>query len=452
MIENIEHQHGGGGYQAQNSWTIFRQMIIPFFLSGLGCGLAGIVLNHVAEWPVFIDIPQISIMVPAFIGMIGNIETTLASRLSTNANLGRMDTWKDIGQVVGGNFLVIECQSILMSLFAAFMSLLISTIRETTRDKITLETTFILCAGSVISSILANTLIASIVTILVIIGRRININPDNISAPVAACMGDASTVAILANINSLLYSQNPKNQLYISVTILAITVLIMAPVFIYLARHNNSTRSVIYSGWIPLLAAILLCKPAGLIMELSMEQWPVISTFFPLVDGVGAQAAGLQTSRISTFLHSTSQMTKTKQDSSSTELQQQQERQTTKKWFFSPLHVFFSKELHSKLVRMLTFITPISHLIFLSIIFGVQHLLNEPSFHFTIAFILTHLIAVFLQIIILLYLSYLAVFWTWNHGINPDNSVMPLATTLSDSLGICFITIGFHLLNLFNDI
>nr|XP_046911974.1 solute carrier family 41 member 1-like [Dermatophagoides farinae] len=441
MIENIDDQPA---YQAQSSWTVFRQMIIPFFLSGLGCGAAGIVLNHVAEWPVFIDIPQISILVPAFIGMIGNIETTSASRLSTIANLGRMDDWKNIGNVITGNFMVIECQASLMAMFAALMALAISTFREATRDKITLETALILCAGSVASSILANTLIASIVTILVIIGRRLNINPDNISAPVAACMGDASTVAILANVHRLLYSLNPTYQLYISGIILTFTLVIMAPAFIFLARRNQYTRSVIYSGWIPLLVAIILCKPAGLVMEISMEQWPVISTFFPLIDGVGAQVAGIQTSRISTFLHTTAEhKTTAKQNSDDV-------KQT--KWFFSPIHVFFSQEIHSKLARMLVMITPPAHLIFLAIIYGIQHLLNESSFHFTASFIIIHLIAVFLQIIILLYLSYLAVFWTWNHNINPDNSVMPLATTLSDSLGIFFVTLGFHLLNTLNDI
>lgn len=178
----IENNNEAQLYEEQNSWTVFRQMIIPFFLSGVGCGAAGIVLNHVAEWPVFIYMPQISIMVPAFIGMIGNIETTLASRLSTTANLGRMDDWKNVGNVVVGNFMVVECQASMMALFAALMALIISTVREATRDKITLETAFILCAGSVASSILANTLIASVVTILVIIGRRLHINPGLVSS------------------------------------------------------------------------------------------------------------------------------------------------------------------------------------------------------------------------------------------------------------------------------
>lgn len=149
-------------------------------------------------------------------------------------------------------------------------------------------------------------------------------------------MGDASTVAILANVHRLLYSLNPTYQLYISGIILTFTLVIMAPAFIFLARRNQYTRSVIYSGWIPLLVAIILCKPAGLVMEISMEQWPVISTFFPLIDGVGAQVAGIQTSRISTFLHTTAEhKTTTKQNSDDV-------KQT--KWFFSPIHVFFHKK------------------------------------------------------------------------------------------------------------
>lgn len=53
---------------------------------------AGLVLDRVQHWEVFSKISEIFILVPALLGLKGNLEMTLASRLSTQANLGHLDT------------------------------------------------------------------------------------------------------------------------------------------------------------------------------------------------------------------------------------------------------------------------------------------------------------------------------------------------------------------------
>ena len=45
------------------------------------------------------------VMVPALLGLKGNLEMTLASRLSTAANLGRLDA-----SMVMGNLVLVQCQ------------------------------------------------------------------------------------------------------------------------------------------------------------------------------------------------------------------------------------------------------------------------------------------------------------------------------------------------------
>lgn len=49
--------------------------------------LAGIVLDIVQHWSLFREVPETFILVPALLGLKGNLEMTLASRLSTQVSL-----------------------------------------------------------------------------------------------------------------------------------------------------------------------------------------------------------------------------------------------------------------------------------------------------------------------------------------------------------------------------
>jgi solute carrier family 41 len=57
---------------------------------------------------VFEQITEIVILVPALLGLKGNLEMTLASRLSTQANLGNMDTPKQQWSMIAGNLTLIQ--------------------------------------------------------------------------------------------------------------------------------------------------------------------------------------------------------------------------------------------------------------------------------------------------------------------------------------------------------
>ena len=93
----------------QKWYTVASQVFVPFMIAGFGMVAAGLVLEHVKvssecldelrrirfylqELKVFREITEIYILVPALLGLKGNLEMTLASRLSTQVATRRRRT------------------------------------------------------------------------------------------------------------------------------------------------------------------------------------------------------------------------------------------------------------------------------------------------------------------------------------------------------------------------
>jgi solute carrier family 41 len=60
------------------------------------------------NWPVFQDVSALLILVPPLLGLKGNLDTCLASRLSTQANLGKMNSCRELWKMTVGNIAVVQ--------------------------------------------------------------------------------------------------------------------------------------------------------------------------------------------------------------------------------------------------------------------------------------------------------------------------------------------------------
>jgi len=116
---------------------ILGEMIIPFIFAGLGNVATGYMLSNVQHWSVFQNVPQLIILIPALLGLKGNVEMTLASRLSTHANLGHMDKGTDRRKMVIGNMALVQCQSSTVGFLAPLIALAISYINPDENDILT---------------------------------------------------------------------------------------------------------------------------------------------------------------------------------------------------------------------------------------------------------------------------------------------------------------------------
>lgn len=91
-----------------------------------GMVFAGLLLDKVQHWPVFQSYPELFILVPALLGLKGNLEMTLASRLSTLANLGDMDDWQKVKEISMANLAVVQTQGIVVGGVAALVPVFVS--------------------------------------------------------------------------------------------------------------------------------------------------------------------------------------------------------------------------------------------------------------------------------------------------------------------------------------
>ena len=68
------------------------------------------------------------------------------------------------------------------------------------------EQALLLCASAMVTASLASFVLALIMVIVIVLARKVNCNPDNVATPIAASLGDITTLSLLAWISDILYT------------------------------------------------------------------------------------------------------------------------------------------------------------------------------------------------------------------------------------------------------
>ena len=164
---------------------------------------------------------------------------TLASRLSTHANLGHMDKSADRRNMVIGNWALVQCQSSTVGCLAPLIALAISYINPDENDILTKNEIILLMTASVLTANVANLILSTFMFLVIFICRKVQINPDNViysmtnrqivliksflflnkqvSTPIAASLGDFLTMTLLAYISKILFTCIDKPILQLSI-------------------------------------------------------------------------------------------------------------------------------------------------------------------------------------------------------------------------------------------
>ncbi|VDP57807.1 unnamed protein product [Heligmosomoides polygyrus] len=213
--------------------------MFPFSIAGVGMVFAGVVLDLVQHWRLFKEVPEIFILVPALLGLKGNLEMTLASRLSTLANLGHLDSSAQRRDVILSNLALIQIQATVIAFLASAFAMALAWIP---RGQLDWSHAALLCASSLATACFASLILSVLMALVVVLSRKYNINPDNVATPIAASLGDLTTLAVLSTVGSI-FLEAHLTESWLNVTVILV-ILLISPIWIRLALRDEGTKEV----------------------------------------------------------------------------------------------------------------------------------------------------------------------------------------------------------------
>uniref|UniRef100_A0A8D3CA79 Solute carrier family 41 member n=1 Tax=Scophthalmus maximus TaxID=52904 RepID=A0A8D3CA79_SCOMX len=425
------HGPAGQNMPKESPLAMALQILLPFLLAGFGTRIsAGYVLSMCPlHWEAFQYITEIFILVPALLGLKGNLEMTLASRLSTAVNVGKMDSPIEKWNLIIGNLALKQVQATVVGFLAAVAAVVLGWIPE---GKFQMSHAVLLCSSSVATAFIAS-LLQGILMVGVIVGsKKTGINPDNVATPIAASFGDLITLAILAWISQGLYKCLDTYP-YVSSLVCAFF-MCLTPLWIVISSKHPASRTLLYSGWEPVITAMVISSIGGLILDKTVSDPNLagIVVYTPVINGIGGNLVAIQSSRISTHLHFHCAPGEVPDEA---------------KGCYYPCRTFCGTGANHRSAQVLILLVIPGHLIFLYTI----HLMKSGHTTLTPIFMSVYLAAAMLQVLLLLSIADWMVHSMWRSGKDPDSFSIPYLTALGDLLGTALLALSFHFLWLIGD-
>lgn len=407
--------------------SIFRQAALPFLLGGLGTVFAGLILDAVQSWPAFRHVTELFIVVPPLLGLKGNLEMTLAARLSTQANLGHMKTTRQQWEIALGNMGLVQCQACVLSLLSSVFAIVMGLASD---DAFRLDQALFVAACSMCTAAIASFLLGTVMILVVAYSGRCRINPDNIATSVVDALGDMTTLAILAGVSTLFYGRIA--QPWIS-GVFVVGLVALSPLWVFLARGHPTSRQVLRVGWWPIIVAMIISSAGGFILDIAVSQFSGLAAFQPVINGVNGNLAAIHASRLSTMFAQRSQLGRHPEEDS--------------RYCVDPLTGLCRRNRQARVSQLLLVLSVPGHLLFVVLVF----LLSEGHSVLTAPFMVSYLVASIVLLTVLLYLARCGAYWMWRRKIDPDNALIPLLTGFGDFCGTAFLLLAFMFLDAVRD-
>lgn len=148
-----------------------------------------------------------------------------------------------------------QCQAIVVGFLGSVVAIVMGAFRNGT---ISLDHAYLLCASSLVTASLASFVLGLITAGVIVFSRHCHINPDNVATPIAASLGDITSLALLSWISTILYESINKQD-WVAPLVIACYILV-TPLWVWIAKRNKYTNDVLYFGWTPVMIAMLISR------------------------------------------------------------------------------------------------------------------------------------------------------------------------------------------------
>ncbi|KDQ18691.1 hypothetical protein BOTBODRAFT_42297 [Botryobasidium botryosum FD-172 SS1] len=327
---------------------ILKETAPTLFATIIGMVFTGELLEHVSTSEALKKIDELFILIPMLNNLKGNIEMNLSARLSTAANTFQLDDGPTRRILLSGNLSFIQVQALVLSALAAVCSFGLGRLLATLPEAETQapprrfrgiiraskwpqkspgktksgfrEFMAVLSIGMSAASMSALVL-GSFMCSVVVICRRFTLNPDNISPPLASCLGDLLTLTLFTFMAVTL----TRPFVYSTPLVFVIPVLLFALLITALLAtfRNKSVKSMLKDGWSPLLGAMVISSGTGIVLDSFVTKWDDFGSFAIVISGLSGSVGSIYISRLSTSLHATSAALSAKSASPRTSHQRQ---------------------------------------------------------------------------------------------------------------------------------
>ena len=387
--------------------SVIKESLIALLICAIGDLCAGIILGKMT---FFLEtFPGLLVVIPGAIGMRGNIFGSFASRLSTNLHIGIISPEFEFSEQLNYNIFASFVLTMILSVFLAIIAKILCILLH--QPSMSIIDFMLIC---VIAGIISNFIMLPITMFVSFKSFEHGWDPDNITSPIIAAFGDLFTLpAIIASIYVL-------RAIIFKEIILVIILVAVALGFVYCYRLSDETNTILKQSTPILLLCSFLGGAAGSILNSAVETLltnPSLLTLLPLFSGESGSLISILGARLSSGLHS---------------------------GLIEPFNKPEGESVHN---FMISFILAI-------IIFPIIGILAEGS-SFALGLVgvgfdkivqistLSGLILVAIMVIVVYYVS----ITSYNNNLDPDNIVIPISTSITDSISsLVLISVSLLLL------
>ena len=291
-----------------------KESLLALSLVTVGNLVTGFVLGYSSD--LLKILPALILLIPASIGLRGNIYASLGSRLSSYLHTGRIapnfEARPEVTENLTASTFLLLTFATLNSFFAATMAQVMGLTLFGGAEISYTNLAFTLITISVLAGVLSAFLMIPATFFLAIGSFRFGWNPDNITAPFITLLGDMVTLPILFFSAEIVFAASFELKIFIFSILLIITAFLGFLSFYGTLTKNGqlekgriAKRIINESFWV-LLICITLDLFAGSVIGARIERLVVIAGLLTVIPSFledGGAIGGILSSRFASLLH-----------------------------------------------------------------------------------------------------------------------------------------------------